>query len=131
MTRQAEILTRDLGLSADRAEELVRAVRSVASQLAGGRITIRAMIAATHEEPPLLRSVLGTLLLRGVLKARFLPYHRSCDLVIGPDEASEDQIWSNLDAGEYGALCPNCHNYIEGAEDVIIRILFSLPQEER
>ncbi len=129
MTPQANILSRALGLPPDQAEGLVRAVKSVSSHFAGGRITMHAMMDETNEEPEFLKSVLGALLLGGVLSARFVPYHRKCDLEIGPDEASADTIRLKADLGGYPTLCPNCHDYLDGSADVVTRILFSLPPE--
>lgn len=129
MSSQANILANALGMPPERAEGLVEAVRTVASSMADGRVTVHALMEQTHEDPEFLKSVLATLLLNGVLGARFVPYHRKCDRVIGADEPSVDMIYSKLDDGEYSIVCPNCHDYLDGPNDLIIRILFSLPSE--
>ena len=127
MTPSAEILCRLAALSPELAELMANAVRDVAGRTSDGTITVSAMMAMTGQSPEFIQKVLVVLLFANVLRARFVPYHRSCDLQIGPDEADVDTINLKADEGEYPSICRNCHHNFDGSSDVITRILFSLP----
>lgn len=50
--------------------------------------------------------------------ATFTPYHLACSAQIGDSETTIEEILRKADDEEYGRICCNCHDYIDGGIDV-------------
>lgn len=129
MTSPADIIATALQVSQQRASAIFQAVRDLAVQSEAQRVTIRGVTAKTGEPREVIEESLVALMLRNVIRARYVPYHRRCDQAIGPDEESKDEVERKAENEEYGDLCRYCGDYLDGAGAIEIRVLFSLASE--
>ena len=51
----------------------------------------------------------------------YRPYHTACDQLLGTDEPSIEAIKQKADETEDWRICPSCHDYINGSDDITIR----------
>lgn len=124
MDSLAKILWDTLHLPNDKSEMMDRAVRRVADLTPGRYIAVRDVMDETGMDLHVVQSVLAIMLLTGVLRGRFAPYHIQCDSDIGPPEDSEDIVRHKIDTGAYPFICPSCSRM---TIQTGIHILFFLP----
>jgi len=129
VTSASDTIAAALKVSGERADRICRALVAVAGRRRGKEITVHEMVIETGESSESIKKALVALLFVEILRGRFVPYHMRCDQQIGPDEASEDEIHRKAESGEYPILCPACHDYLEGDDDILVRVLFSLGGE--
>ena len=71
-----------------------------------------------------IKKAFFVLLIKQYLKARYVPYHRSCGTPIGETEISADNIKNNFEEEVYPDICPICDKEIEEFEDIDIKMFF-------
>ena len=117
-------VTSKLGLSEERAAAVALALGTAAKEYSDGRLPIHDIAERSNEDPEVIKDLLVALLITHRVNAKFVPYHRPCDQVLGPDEDSEEEIKIKFESNLYPSYCPNCHDEIADCEDIVIKLLF-------
>lgn len=127
MSLSSDTLANALQLTPERATELVSAIARVGQRHAHGWVSLSKLIDETNEPPELLKQAVSALVLAFRLTARFEPYHQSCEQPIGPIEESVTRIEDKVSNGDYPTVCRHCGDYIDGMDDIIVRVLAYVP----
>ena len=114
----------EIGIPLEVAENIVNTIRSSASVRPNAPIEIQEVSETTGYLGTTVKEVFFTLLAFRLLKATFLPRHRSCGNIVGTQEVSADLVRQKAQNEEY--FCLHCSEPID-AEDVEIQIAFWKP----
>lgn len=125
MTRpDPQVATAELGIDAEEAAAIVNMIWGLPVGTTPLQVTIRQVALTTGIRAAVVKKTLLYLFLRHFLSGSFQPLHTRCGKVIGKSESSAEAIREKAGAEKYGAICPHCHEDLDGQVDT--EILFWL-----
>ena len=115
----------DIGIEQNVGERVVRSIDSFLSKCPNRPIDIRTVSDAVGVSGTTVKRVFYALLTLRLLKATFIPRHRTCGYQVGGQERSVEVIWKKAKSEEY--WCVHCAEPIENPSDLEIQIVFWRP----
>jgi hypothetical protein len=115
----------EIGIDEDVGQSVVQAIGEFAAQHPSSSIRIDSISALIDIPANVVKQIFYTLLAYRLLKATFIPRHRICGNVIGPQEKSVQAIFDRVTEGNL--ICIHCGESVDNLDDVQIQLIFWMP----